>query len=159
MARALDRFLRQHVIPFNYRVTLLCGDRARQYEKGPLADYCLQNNIKQRFWASNRHELNGVAERYNRTHAEGARALLVQARLPLEYWQFAMATIVHLRNRLPSGANPGYLSPWELLTLLLPDISKWRVWGCPAYVLVPNQKWPTRGRPMIFIGYPDNGPG
>ena len=93
-ARGFDRYLSQHVMPFNFRVSLLCGDHARQFEKGPLADFCLQNNIAQLFSASNR---------YGRTHTEDARALLVHARLPLEYWQFAMAMAVYMSERRQHG--------------------------------------------------------
>ena len=53
-----------------------------------------------------RHELtvprtpqqNGVAERANCTVAEAARAMLQAAGMSPGFWEFAVATAVHVRN-------------------------------------------------------------
>jgi len=159
LARALDELLRTSIMPFGHRITLLGSDRAQEYIAGDFAKYCRDNNIAQEFSPSDRHELNGVAESHNRKHAEGTRALLIFSGRPSKFWQFAMEAIVFMTNRLPHSANPGNISPYEMVTLLIPNIGIWRVWGCPAYILQPNQKWPTKARPCILVGYPDRGPG
>jgi hypothetical protein len=42
---------------------------------------------------------NGVAEHVNKEIAAGATALLVQAKLPPSFWELAVATYMHTRNR------------------------------------------------------------
>ena len=49
-------------------------------------------------------ELNGKAERLNRTLNDTIRAMLIQANMPDSFWAEAMATAVYLKNRLPSEA-------------------------------------------------------
>ena len=99
---------------------------------------------------------NGVAERKNRTLVEATRALLRTASLPKRFWQYAMATAVHVTNRLPSTANDGR-SPYQLWNGTTPDIKYMRTFGCQAYPYVPKQKrrkMDDRATSCIFIGYP-----
>jgi len=159
LARALDDLLRTVIVPFGYRVTLLSSDRAKEYIAGDFAKYCRDNNIAQSFSPSDRHELNGVAEKANRTHAEGTRALLIQSGRPSSFWQYAMAALIFMLNRLPHFANPGNISPWEMVTSQIPSVATWKVWGCPCYPLKLHQKWPTKARPAVLVGYADRGPG
>ena len=90
------------------RVTLVCADRAKEYQAGRFLDYCRQNCIKIRLSASHRHETNGLAERANLTHANLTRALLVHAQRPLAMWELAMETASYLINRQPTSGNPHF---------------------------------------------------
>ena len=45
---------------------------------------------------------NGTAERKNRHILETTRALLINAHVPNRYWSDAVATAVHLLNRMPT---------------------------------------------------------
>jgi len=45
---------------------------------------------------------NGLAERWNRTIMEKARAMLHSTGLSLGFWEFAVDTAVHIYNRTPS---------------------------------------------------------
>ena len=49
-------------------------------------------------------EQNGVAERLNRTLVETTRAMLLDAKLPHEFWAEAISTAAYLRNRSPTSA-------------------------------------------------------
>ncbi|WKA08566.1 hypothetical protein VitviT2T_026277 [Vitis vinifera] len=51
---------------------------------------------------SNRLMSNGTAERKNRHILETTRALLINAHVPNRYWSDAVATAVHLLNRMPT---------------------------------------------------------
>ena len=50
-------------------------------------------------------ELNGIAERVNRTMVEGALAMLIQANLPSCLWPFALKHAIYVRNRIPHSAT------------------------------------------------------
>ena len=61
-------------------------------------DYCRESKVKQEFTVPETPQQNGVAERFNRTLLEMGRCLLIQAKLPRNYWVRALATAVHIRN-------------------------------------------------------------
>ncbi|GBM55703.1 hypothetical protein AVEN_196602-1 [Araneus ventricosus] len=45
--------------------------------------------------------MNGVAERLNRTMAEGVRCLRLEAELPKDLWAELAYTFIYLKNRFP----------------------------------------------------------
>jgi len=98
---------------------------------------------------------NGVAERMNRTLVDRARTMMIEAGLATKYWQHAMSTAAHVTNRIPSAAN-GHRSPYELWTGQLPELGHLRVFGCRAYVHVPDErrrKFDAKAVAGIFLGY------
>jgi hypothetical protein len=102
---------------------------------------------------------NGIAERKNRHILETARALLLGAHVPNHYWGDAVATTVHLINRMPSKFLE-FKTPLQVLStyVSLPTILMLlpRIFGCVAYVhLHKNQR--TKLDPCaircLFLGY------
>lgn len=78
-----------------------------------------------------------MAERKNRHILETARALLLGAHMPSRHWGDAVATVVHLLNRMPSKVLD-FKTPLHTLStyvtlptmLMIPP----RVFGCVAFV-------------------------
>ena len=98
---------------------------------------------------------NGVAERWNRTILDKVRALIHHAGLSAGFWEQAVDAAVHIYNRTPTRVL-GWRTPYELWSNKIPDVSYFRVFGCKAYVHVPEgkrQKLDPRSTPMTFIGY------
>ncbi len=60
------------------------------------------------------------------------RCLLIDSRLPVEWWGFAIVHAAFLRNCLPVSGKTA--TPHELLFGTLPDPSVIRMFGCKAYV-------------------------
>ncbi|POW03335.1 hypothetical protein PSTT_11167 [Puccinia striiformis] len=77
---------------------------------------------------------NPVAERGNRTTTEKARALLKQARLPHQFWGYAVDTAVFLENITPTRKN-NWVSAYEL------------------WYKRPNSKFADTASKGIMIGY------
>ena len=77
---------------------------------------------------------NGKAERANRTIMEGARALLLAAKLPELLWAEAANHFIWLRNRVPTKTLPNYQTPIEIATGNRPDLSNVREWGHKVWV-------------------------
>lgn len=106
-------------------------------------------------------QLNGVAERLNRTLFEKSRCLLFGSCLSKKFWFDAMLTAVYLLNRSPSSAVDGAVVPYELWTGNKPNLETLKVFGCVAYVSKSRQqlagKLDSRVKKCIFIGYCDNG--
>ena len=90
----------------------------------------------------------------NRTIAEAARSMLQGAGMTNGFWECAVSTAVHVRNRAPSRAND-YVSPHERLFGNIPDLSYLRVFGCLAYWHITTMRTklePTSER-LVFVGY------
>ena len=81
--------------------------------------------------------------------------MLNTARLPLNYWEFAMLTACYLNNRVyHSGVNG---IPVTLANGHTPDLSHLRIFGCPAYVHIPaeqRRKMTDTAFEGILVGYP-----
>ena len=68
-----------------------------EYTANIFKDYCRDSRIKQEFTVPETPQHNEVAERFNRTVVEIGRSLLIQAKLPKNYWVRALSTAAHIR--------------------------------------------------------------
>jgi hypothetical protein len=91
------------------------------------------------------HWLNGVVERAIGIIDKIARTLLFEAKLPHNFWCYAVEHAVWLKNRLPTSAlpygdSPTAISPFEALYLKQPNLSKARVFGCKMTIHLSSVK-------------------
>ena len=131
------------------RLMKLHSDGAKEYKK--LENDLGGKHIISSFSPPYTPELNGIAERVNRTLEEGARACLIQADLPEVLWPFALKHVVSVRNRLPHTAIKE--TPFNLFYGSRPDLKHLRVFGSTAYVLqLPRpSKFGARAQEGIFL--------
>ena len=137
-------------------VKVLRSDNGGEYTSNNFAKFCGEKGISHEFTVPYCPQQNGVAERMNRTIMEGARSMLFQAKLPLEFWAEACSTAVYLHNRSPTTALKDE-NPFERLFGRRPDISHLRVFACVSYVHVPDgqrRKLDAKARKSISVGYP-----
>lgn len=123
--------------------------------------YCHKFGIVHETTAAYSSSANGVPERGNRTVLDRVRTLLHDAQLPGTYWAEAAATVMYLRDFIPSARHPG-VTPFELWYGKKPDISHLRAFGCTAYARIPedivlgpggNGKLADRSIKAVLIGY------
>ena len=118
---------------------------------------CSLNAIQHTFTSAHTPALNGLAERFNRTASEDARALLRDMSVSPKLWSYAVQYTVWLRNRIPHSGLGG-LTPHHLLHHKPPRLGMARVFGstCWAYDH-SHEGFPamksTRG---IFLGVAEN---
>ena len=98
----------------------------------------VEQGIHHQLTAPHTPQQNGVAEHANQTVAEAARAMLQAAGMSPGFWEFTVATAVHVRNQARSWVT-GYVSPHECLLKLPPDLSYLRTFGCLAYAQTNTQ--------------------
>jgi len=100
---------------------------------------------------------NGVVECKHRHILNTTWALLFQSHLPLEFWEQCVLTATYIINRLPTPLLKTK-SPFEMLYNRPPSLSHLKTFGrlCYATVVSPKQKFDSRARQCIFIGYPLN---
>jgi hypothetical protein len=115
---------------------------------------CKHHDITHQLVPAYRHEINGVAERWNRTVMQMANTMLYHARISPVLWSSAVAHANFLRNRLPTSARGGF-TPYELYHNRLPRYDNLRTWGCYAYKKLPKCNktpgLPVRKR-LIYVG-------
>jgi hypothetical protein len=103
--------------------------------------------------------MNGKMERHFQTTANMARNILSFPYLPNTYWVLAFDVAVYIRNRVWSTGAKGI--PFEILTGVRPDVSHFRVFGCPAYVHTPEyqqRQLSEKAWKGIFVGYCTDSP-
>ena len=155
-AAAFKKFLAWAENQTSDRLLALHSDRGGEYLSGAIKSILDAKGIEHMLTMPHTLEQNGLAERWNRTIFDKARALLHSAGLSFGFWECAIDTAVHTYNRTPIRALQ-WRTPHELWTDgHVPDVSYFRVFGCKAYVHTPNdkcKKLDPRSVEMLLIGY------
>ncbi|GBM13453.1 Retrovirus-related Pol polyprotein from transposon TNT 1-94 [Araneus ventricosus] len=134
-------------------------DNAKEYVSGELQKVARNAGVEIDPCPPYTSQLNGVAERMNRTLFDKARAMLYDSRLPKSCWGYAIQAAAFLHNRIPCTSINDH-TPYELKYSTKPDLSKIRIFGCDAYVKVADterRKLDPKLKNMIFIGYSSMG--
>ena len=100
-------------------------------------------------------QMNGRAERFNQTIDTKSESMRHKACLPPSWWEFAVLHGLFLYNRTPFRRSK-WITPRELVTKDKPDLSNLKVFGCGAYVYIPEKgranKLSPKSELMIFHG-------
>jgi len=130
-------------------------DGGGEYFSNEFNEYLKEHGIQRKYSCSYSSQQNGIAKRKNRHIVEIARAMLNEKNLPNYFWAEAITTVVYIMNRIPITVVHG-MTPKEKFTCKKPDVSHLKVFGCIAYVHVPNKeilKLDPKAEKCIFIGY------
>ena len=138
------------------KIKALRSDRGGEYMSEEFQHYLKECGIKSEATAAYSPQQNGVAERLNRTLVEAARTMLTHASLSNAFWAEAVATTTYLRNRMVSTVLKNGKTPFQLWYGKKPDLKHLRVFGCVAYIHVPDierRKLDKKAKKLRFIGY------
>ena len=113
------------------KIGALRDDKGGEYMSNEMEAFCIEQGIERQHTVRNRPQQNGVAERFNRTLAEGLTAMLAESGLPSSFWGEAHSSLVHVLNRCPTSALPGK-TPFEVFHGQHPDVSHLHIWGLCA---------------------------
>ena len=100
---------------------------------------------------------NGVAERFNRTLLELARAMIIGKNMPQFLWDEAVSHAAYLRNRAPTRALKGK-TPYEAYHKLIPSVAHLREFGSNVWILDESEnrsKLDPKSKKMVFVGFMD----
>ena len=99
---------------------------------------------------------NGCAEHFMRMCMDKAQAMRLEACLPDSWWEFAVLHAVHVYNRTPVRRLQ-WRTPYETLYGTAPEITHLCVFGCGAYVHIPENRRENKLAPkselMVYIGH------
>ncbi|RDX79846.1 hypothetical protein CR513_39688, partial [Mucuna pruriens] len=149
--QALEKFKR-----FQALVERQSGKKVKCIHSNNGGEYCGPfDGIRHEKTPPKTPQLNGLAERMNKTLIERVRCMLSKARLPKHFWGEALYTIVHVINLIPTVALNTEVSDkiWFGKDVKYDHL---RVFSCKAFVHVPKDersKLDTKTRQCIFIGY------
>ena len=124
------------------------------------AKFLQEKRIVAQYTVSGSLDLNGVAERRNRTLMDMVKSMRSNTKLPQYLWSEALKTAMYILNRVPTKYAPK--TPFELFKGWKPSLRHIHVWGCPSEVRIYNpqeKKLNPRTVSGYFIGYPKRSKG
>ena len=138
---------------------ILRSDNGGEYTSNQFKMFCNDKCIIPQLTPPYTPQLNGVAERMNRTLVESARCMMEHFKLSKSYWGEALTTAAYIRNRCPTRATDAEKSPYEFWTGKKPLLKNLKVFGCHAYVHIPTEKGSKLDARSVlcrFLGYSDH---
>jgi hypothetical protein len=113
----------------------------------------LKRDIEHSMTAANTPAHNRVERKIgfisNLTHC-----MFLYSKLPYSFWKEAFAYATQIENYLSTSSTKGSISPWQALYKTKPDISKFRVFGCRAQMLIEGKhlkKFDFRTKEVIYL--------
>nr|GEV32332.1 retrovirus-related Pol polyprotein from transposon TNT 1-94 [Tanacetum cinerariifolium] len=104
---------------------------------------------------SNKTKSNSIVERRNHSLVEAARTMLSALKLPLFFWDEAIATACYTQNRsiiIPTHEKMAY----HIISDMKPSIKHLHIFGCTCYLTRDGEtldKMKEKGDPCILVGY------
>ncbi|CAJ2638290.1 unnamed protein product [Trifolium pratense] len=142
---------------FNTKIKRFRSDRGTEYNSSLFNEFYKQHGIIHETTAPYSPEMNGKAERKNRTLTELVVAIMLNSGAAAHWWGEIILTVCFVLNRVPKSKE--MISPYETLKKRQPNLSYLRTWGCLAYVRIPDPKrvkLASRAYECVFIGYAAN---
>jgi len=143
---------------FNKNIKRLRTDNGTEFTNNKIIEFCNINGITHEFSVPYEPQQNGRIERLHGSLLPNARAMLEDAHLNHVFWEDAIRTANYIHNRMPHRGIDNNV-PYELLYNEKVDYSRFRVFGCQVFFLVPKQfrnKLTNTSLPGIFLGYDTN---
>lgn len=152
----LPKFICMIETQFEKRIKRVRRDHGLEFTSNHMQRFYTEKGIVMELTCTYTPQQNGVVERKHRHILEMARALRFHAQLPVMFWGECVLTAVHIINKLPTKILDNK-TPYEVIFRKKPNYDYLRVFGCLVYVLKTRKegKFDERGRPNVFIGYPN----
>jgi histone deacetylase 1/2 len=155
-ASTLQRFFAYVKTQFNKIIQCVQCDNGGEFLNTDLRTFFSTNGVSFRFSCPHTSPQNGKAERMLRTTNDVIRTLLVQSKLPPQFWVEALHTANHLLN-IRHSRSIGHHTPHHRLFVQHPIYTHLRTFGCLCYpnlYATTKNKLQPRSTRCVFIGYP-----
>ena len=144
----------------NKRVKNLRCDNGKEYLNSNVYNFIKKKGINMIPCPPYVHELNGVAERYNRSIMDMTRCLLKEAKVNRRFWPEVIQAAPYLKNRTLANTLEKK-TPYEIFFNEKPNVKYLKIYGSRVFVRVPEQlrksKWDDKARLGILLGYTETG--
>ena len=136
---AIRQFIAMVKNQFNKVICEFMIDAGGEFKSDKLRTFLKEFGINILTSVPHMHQQNGCAERFIQTIVAKAQAICLEACIPQNWWDFAVNYAVHVYNHTPlKHASDDYKMPFERLQCTKPDVAHLRVFGCGAYVFLPE---------------------
>lgn len=150
-AEILKQYIKRVESLHEHKVATIKCDKGGEYTA--LIPWCREKGITLDFSPSASPSNNGKSERLNRTLCDKTRAILFDSGVDKALWTEALRVAAYITNRSPTESKE--ITPIEIWTGKVPDLSKIQIFGCNAYAknLKNKTKLGERSTKTIFVGY------
>ncbi|CAN1263050.1 Retrovirus-related Pol polyprotein from transposon TNT 1-94 [Linum perenne] len=155
LTTVLQDFVAMVKTQFQKTIKIVRSDPGGEFTSTALHEFYRREGILFQQSCPGVSEQNGLVERKHRHILDLTRAILIQSRVPPQFWVEAIRTVVFLINRQPTPVLD-HLSPFEIVYSRSPDYSRLRVFGCTCFVLLPKKdrtKLAAKTVRCVFLGY------
>ena len=152
------RALKKYITEVGQPMVILRSDGAPEFQSDECQRFYEEHRIKRETTPADTPQYNGVAERAIQSVFRMARAMRLEANLPIWLAPFAVGHAVNVYNCLGHKALHGH-TPNEAWSGKVPDVGNFRVFGCKIWVMTTaahTPKFEGRGRVGVFLGFPPN---
>jgi hypothetical protein len=153
---AIVRLVRRLNAMTGKSLKILRSDNAGEYKTHRCEEELLKLGCLLKPSPPEKPALNGVAERWNGSITTMVRSLLLEAKLPPNYWAEASNHAIQLKNALPHRALPDGQSPYYVLFGKPPNLQHLRVFGSDCYIAKPasgKKKLDNTADRGVLLGY------
>ncbi|KAD2805483.1 hypothetical protein E3N88_38860 [Mikania micrantha] len=137
---------------YKLRVRRVRSDNGTEFKNHQMQEFCNSKGIKQQFSAPYEPQMNGVAERKNRTLIDYARTMLADSKLPITFWSEAVATACFTLNRVLIVKRHNKTC-YELLQNRKPNLEHLEPFGASCTMLKKDSKFNSKVEEGFFLGY------
>ena len=157
----LDRFLTttRNLLGKDEKVCYIRADNGTEFTGGKFLEVMKREKIEFNAAPPHTPELNGTAERFNKTIQNKIRSLMFDSGLPESMWILALEVAVHIYNRTPHKSLD-HETPIHMLNPKMKcHLDRIRRFGCIAYAKIPinERKFSERAIRAIMVGYSATG--
>lgn len=143
----------------NKRIKKFQCDNGREYLNSKIFDFIKVKGIELLPCPPYVHELNGVAERFNRSAMDIGRCLAREAKINNRYWPEIMKTVSYLKNRTIANTSENK-TPYEIFFGIKPNVKHLKIYGSKVFVRTPEVlrkgKWDDKAKLGVLVGYTNN---
>jgi transposase InsO family protein len=140
-----------------YKVNTIRSDGGGEYMNSELQTWCTERGITQDITNPHTPQMNGVAERLNRTLMDVVRTVLYQSGLPARFWTEAIRYAAYLHNRLPHRSLNGHTTPYQEMYGKRPTAKYLRPFGIVGFLHLPEhtgrKKLQDRSNLCVLVGF------
>ncbi|GAU37822.1 hypothetical protein TSUD_276400 [Trifolium subterraneum] len=137
-----------------HKIQCLRTDRGGEYTSTAFNEFCDLHGIRRQLTAAYTPQQNGVSKRKNRIILNVVKCMLDDKKRPKKFWPEGVNWSVHILNRCPTFVVKD-MTPEEAWSKSKPFVSHFKVFGCIAYVHVPDnlrKKLDDRSYVCIHLG-------
>lgn len=143
----------------NKKIKQLHCDNGKEHLNQQTYDFIRKKGIESLPCPPYVHELNGVAERYNRSAMDMGRCLMREANIDKRYWPEAIKTMSYLKNRGIANTIENK-TPFEIFFGRKPSVKHLKIYESRVLVRIPvvlrKSKWDDKAKVGVLVGYNNN---